>query len=703
MIMILLNNKQKIGLSLVRGLLLCTVLVLAGCAQTGGHKDNNVVISVDALLYEIQLNQSMHTRIVPRVPGSAAIHSSFVPTEYVVVDGEKITDFTYQSLVKTDISDQFGSGTAYRILGNSSVGIDKQVTISIYDGFPGIAIYRVVYTNQSQVALSVQKWVSHSLRIDAGEEKVPAFWSYQGASYEARPDWVLPLSEGFSQQNYMGMNADDYGSGTPVTDVWRRDLGVAIGHVEPVPKLVSLPVEMKDINSGAHISIEHERHTTLTPGQSLDTFNTFIAVHEGDFFSTLRRYSSLLARQGLEMPTAPESAYEPVWCAWGYERNFTLDEVLHTLPKAKELGFEWAVLDDGWQVAEGDWSPITSKYSNGDADMKEFVSKIESAGMKAKLWWAPLAVDPGTDLLRDHTDMLLLDENGSTQDISWWNSYYLCPAYDKTVQYSVDLVKKFIAEWGFKGLKIDGQHLNGVPPCYNPAHHHAYPEESVEKLQDFWKTIYDTAMEIGPDNVIEICPCGTTYSVFNMPYMNQAVSSDPMSSWQIRLKGKVIKALSGDAYPYYGDHVELSDHQDDFASSVGIGAVVGSKFTIAQEGSTNEEALTYHLTAKKEAALKSWVGIYSEKMLPEGEYAGELYDIGFDIPETHVIKKGDNIYYAFYADKFNGKVELRGLAGTVYQISDYVNGVDYGRHKSGDVLIDVSFAQYLLLEATPIN
>jgi len=28
-------------------------------------------------------------------------------------------------------------------------------------------------------------------------------------------------------------------------------------------------------------------------------------------------------------------------------------------------------------------------------------------------------------------------------------------------------------DWGFDGLKLDGQHMNGVPVCYNPAHHHA--------------------------------------------------------------------------------------------------------------------------------------------------------------------------------------------------------------------------------------
>jgi hypothetical protein len=38
---------------------------------------------------------------------------------------------------------------------------------------------------------------------------------------------------------------DDYGGGTPVVDVWRRDTGIGVRHAEPAPKLVSLPVAIE--------------------------------------------------------------------------------------------------------------------------------------------------------------------------------------------------------------------------------------------------------------------------------------------------------------------------------------------------------------------------------------------------------------------------------------------------------------------------
>ena len=52
----------------------------------------------------------------------------------------------------------------------------------------------------------------------------------------------------------------------------------------------------------------------------------------------------------------------------------------------------------------------------------------------------------------------------------------------------------------------------------------------------------------------------------------------------------------------------------------------------------------------------------SRSGFPEGQYLGELYDIGFDKPETHAIPKGDRLYYAFYAPEYRGTLELRRLA-----------------------------------------
>jgi alpha-galactosidase len=433
---------------------------------------------------------------------------------------------------------------------------------------------------------------------------------------------------------------------------------------------------------------------------SFSTFRTFVAVHRGDYFVTLDAYRRMLADRGMTLARVPASAYEPVWCAWGYGRDFTINEVTGTLPKAKELGLGWAGLDDGWQTAIGDWNPDRAKFPRGDVDMLALVAAIKDAGMRPKLWISPLAAHPKSEFLRDHADALLLGKNGAAQKVSWWDSLYLCPAYAETVERGKALVRKTIGEWGYEGLKIDGQHLNGVAPCYNPAHKHSRPEESVEGLQEFWKAMYEQATAINPDAVIEICPCGTAQAFHNMPYMNQAVASDPLSSWQVRHKGKTIKALMGPSAAYAGDHVELSDRANDFASTIGVGAIVSTKFTWPRDRKPKDGLL---LTARKEAQWRNWIALYNDKRLSEGRYRGELYDIGFDKPESHVISKDERCYYAFFAERWDADVELRGLGPGRYAVSNYCTGKTIGSVSAASNRLTVSFRRFLLLEAAPIS
>jgi alpha-galactosidase len=408
-----------------------------------------------------------------------------------------------------------------------------------------------------------------------------------------------------------------------------------------------------------------------------------------------------MVKQGIVFHPAPESAFQPIWCAWGFGRKFTPDQVYNALPLVKRMGFGWVGLDDGWQTNEGDWALLKSKFPNGDADMRAMVDRVHSDGFRAQLWWSPLAAKPVSDLAKQHPEMLLLNADGSKQKISYWDSWYLCPADPAVVEYHRKLVVKMFRDWGYDGLKLDGQFMNGVPPCYNPAHRHKRPEDSVEGLPKFFEAIYDAARSIKPDALVEFCPCGTATSFFILPYMNMSVASDPTSSWQVRTKGKTLKALQGDSIAYFGDHVELSDGGVDFASTVGIGGVVGTDFRWPPADSGDAESRHGNLTPAKEKSFTEWVRIYKEKMLSRGEYLGELYDIGFDRPETHAVRKGDRLYYAFYAPQYDGAVPLRGLAPRGYRVVDYVTGKDLGTVRGPSASLTVQFHGSLLIEATP--
>jgi alpha-galactosidase len=651
----------------------------------------------DAAL-RIEWDTKLHTRISRRAGSHWLPMTEWGPGEYLKrADGRHTADFAIQHEARVPVDDANGPGTRLTLSGTSAEGVEKTLEVIAYRRHPGIALVRVSYRNTGAEIFSFHTWTNGDARVLAAGTRSPAFWCYSGASYEDRRDWVQPVEPGFAQDNFLGMEASDYGGGTPIVDVWRRDGGLAVGHVETAPRRVSLPVQGQ--RGTVRVAVCGREKHDLKPGERFDTPQTFVTVHDGDYFAALSTYRLLMSERGMAPAVPPAASYEPIWCAWGYERDCTTALIEGTLPKVKELGLVWAGIDDGWQAMIGDWNPNRTKYPNGEADVRRLVSDIRAAGLKPRLWYSPLSVAPGSDFLHDHADMLLLDKDGAVQNITWWNSFYLCPAYEKTVQHTQGLIKKFIGDWGFVGLKIDGQHLNNVAPCFNPAHRHARPEESVEGLQTFFHAIYQTAIAVDSEAVVELCPCGTAYSAFNFPSMNQAPASDPESSWQVRHKGKTLKGLMGPSAPYAGDHVELSDHHDDFASTVGVGAVISTKFTWPVDPKPKDSFL---LTPEKEREWRRWIALYKERMLPLGLYRGELYDIGFDKPETHVIEKSGRFYYAFYARDFSGRVPLRGLAPGRYRLHDYVNDRTYGEVTAANAVLTVAFHGSLLIEAIPV-
>jgi len=89
-------------------------------------------------------------------------------------------------------------------------------------------------------------------------------------------------------------------------------------------------------------------------------------------------------------------------------------------------------------------------------------------------------------------------------------------------------------------------------------------------------------------------------------------------------------------------------------------------------------------------------------MLSKGDYLN-LYDIAYDKPETHVIRKGDTLFYAFFADSWMGEIMLRGLENKKYSVYDYVNDVDMGTVKGPEGIIAPVFNTSLLIQCSPVK
>ena len=186
--------------------------------------------------------------------------------------------------------------------------------------------------------------------------------------------------------------------------------------------------------------------------------------------------------------------------------------------------------------------------------------------------------------------------------------------------------------------------------------------------------------------------------------MDQAVTADPTSSAQIRQRIKFYKGLLGPRAAVFADHVELSDGGVDFASEIGTGGVPATKFIWPPDpGLSSRLKEWWALTGEKQQLMKRWLEIYSQYHLSDGEYLN-LYDLAFDYPEGHAIRKENCIYYAFYAESldgvYNGRVILRGLGSRKYRICDYVRDQPLGFVEGPEASPEVRFQGALLLEAT---
>lgn len=583
------------------------------------------------------------------------------------------------------------------------IHVVKMQNVTSVDGVEGLEVIETFFVNEGK-PVTVKAYELCRTEIEAKDTVV---WSLQPSSSALRMDWVLPVTEGFYQRNYLGMNNTDYGGGIPVVDIWQRDGGVAIGLFEPVLRMISMPVEWKRYGNKVTMALHYDlpEPVELATGDTLRCFKAFRLTHKGDYFNALRVFSEYMqAHEGVQMQPSEPEAFEPVWCAWGYGRPFKMNMVLGTLDKVAELGFRWVDVDDGYQIAEGDWN-TNELFPGGDKDMRHITDEIHKRGLKAKLWWAPLAADPGTKILKEHPEILLRTAEWAPEYITWWDSWYLSPVSEVTDAYTSDLLKMFLQRWNFDGLKIDGQHLNCCMPDYGETAAVNNPWEAPEQMPTYFGKVYDQARAAKPDAVIQVCPCGCAVNYFILPHINQAVASDPMSSCQVRMKRKAYAAMAP-GLAYYGDHIELTDGGNDYATQIGTGSVIGTKFTYPEDNPDWKEG-PFKLTPEKEALLRKWMKIYKEHNLARGEYLN-LYTWGFDYPETHVIRQNDALYYAFYIDAdpaFDGVLELRGLdPDKEYKAVEYT--ADEPREfivKGNDPKIEAKFERNYLIKLTSNN
>ncbi len=699
----------------VRAIVVCSFLALA-CLGAGAAE--RIVLRTASIEIRYDDHFQRHVRWL-KDRGRNIVDYDPAAQDGIVAAGGPVTEFQLpaEGVAQRQVTDPEFGPALEAILTGSYRGEDKEIQlvrrtrVLLPERFPDVAIFQTSYENRSQRPLQIKKVYSQRLVLDRRltdqREDSWAFASFQGGAYKWGRDYALILLKpGFRQSNFQGLDnrngPEGEGGGMPFVDIWAPGMGVAIAQIEKKPQWVSLPVEVR-ADQKTEIAVTEEpserlkQQEWLKPGETYQAVTTAVIFHHGDYFDALSTYADLLRARGIAIPrTSPDFAYEPYWKSWGFEFDFTLDKIYGQLPELKKLGIRIANLDDGWFDWYGDWQPLQKpgKFPRGDADMKEYVRHMHGEGFKTAVWWYPLGVSPQSKLRAEHPELLVQDANGN-YPVDDRGVHQFCPAYEPARRYIAALVKRFVGDYDFDGVYVDSVGLTAVPPCFNSAHHHASPVESFQSIPLMFETIQTTLHQLKPDGWEDVCICAMPHSLYNMPYYPLGSASDPVNVLQVRRRVKLEKAIRGPSAAV-GDCYQVPMHQwrgasvpEDFETTMGTGAVMQTFF----DNLNNDEKLRF----------ERWFTTYRNMNLARGEYLN-LYDIAWDKPEGHAVRKGDEMYYGFYADVWRSDrdIELRGLdRAKTYEVFDYANGRLLGNVSGAKPRLRAPFKGSLLLRVKP--
>jgi len=121
--------------------------------------------------------------------------------------------------------------------------------------------------------------------------------------------------------------------------------------------------------------------------------------------------------------------------------------VLDLAAKAKSLGLEMLVLDDGWFVGRdddtsslGDWFSDESKFPNG---VEAVAKQVNDMGLKFGLWFEPEMVNKRSQLFSDHPDWVLHVPNRSLS--TGRHQYILDLSREDVCEYLFERIDSFLS------------------------------------------------------------------------------------------------------------------------------------------------------------------------------------------------------------------------------------------------------------------
>lgn len=282
--------------------------------------------------------------------------------------------------------------------------------------------------------------------------------------------------------------------------------------------------------------------------------------------------------------------------------NFKESTLLSLARRAKKLGMELFVLDDGWfgnrdsdTCALGDYSINQKKLPHG---LEGLAAKINAIGLDFGLWVEPEMVSPDSDLYRAHPDWAV-QSPGVTPSLSR-NQLVLDLCRKEVQDYIIENVNRILSCAPIRYIKWDMN--RPLTDCYSPAlaeqgrFHHAWTLGLYRILKEI------TAAN--PEVLFEGCASGgNRFDLGVLSYMNQIWTSDDTDCYER------MKIQTGTSYGYplsvMGCHVSAAPNHQTTRSSP-----IEARFDVAAFGLLGYELDLNTLAPAEEKAIEKQVAYY---------------------------------------------------------------------------------------------
>ena len=307
--------------------------------------------------------------------------------------------------------------------------------------------------------------------------------------------------------------------------------------------------------------------------------------------------------------------------------DITEEKVLAIAQKAKELGIEMFVLDDGWfqnrsddNAGLGDWIPDTKKLPNG---LDGLIRKINDMGLKFGLWIEPEMVNEDSDLYRAHPDWTLTAPNRAPMMSR--NQLALDLSRREVQEYLYGKISELLEKYNITYIKWDFN--RALSDVYSHGIPSARQGEVAHRYYLSLYALYEKLTAEFPHVLFEGCAGGGGRFDAGMLYYNPQIwcsdNTDPIA----RLK---IQYGTSFGYPSctVGTHVSASpNHQ------TGRKTPLNTRGIVAMSGTFGYELDLSKLSDEECEEIKAQVARYKE--LEPMIHSGRLYRLSKMSDSTH--------------------------------------------------------------------